>query len=167
MHLIACRHPLKYKGIGKTLLIMKLTAIFLLALCLNATANGFAQKVSLSGKNVPLDRVFREIKRQTGYTFVYTDGLLHKAKKVTVHISNAPLVQVLDLCFQDQPLTYSIVNKIIVIKEKAVIPQKEQASILPPPINIQGKITNEKGEPLGFATTTFFSGNDHDPIGSS
>src|SRR5687768_14918778 len=111
MHLIACRHPLKTKRIGKTLLMMKLTAIFLLALCLNATANGFAQKVSISEKNVPLDRLFKEIKKQTGYSFVYTEALLRKAKKVTVSISNAQLVQVLDLCFQDQPLTYSILNK--------------------------------------------------------
>ncbi|MCU7549662.1 TonB-dependent receptor [Chitinophagaceae bacterium LB-8] len=132
--------------------MMKFTAVFLLALCLNATANGFAQKVSLSEKDVPLDRVFQEIKKQTGYTFVYTDALLRKAKKVTVTINNAPLVQVLDLCFQDQPLTYSILNKIIVVKEKTVIPQKEQVAIPPPPTTITGAITNDKGEPLAGAS---------------
>jgi TonB-linked SusC/RagA family outer membrane protein len=154
MHLIACRNPLKRKGIGKTLLIMKLTAIFLLAVCLNASANGFAQKISLSEKNVSLEKVFREIKKQTGYTFAYTKALLQKAKPVTVSISNAPIEIVLDLCFQGQPLDYTIINKtVVVVNKKEVAPQKEQVSI-PTPVPIQGKITNDKGEPLRGATVT-------------
>lgn len=155
MQLIACRNPLKEKGIGKTLLMMKLTTVFLLALCLNAAANGYAQKVNLSVKNVPLERVFKEIKRQTGYTFVFTDVHLQKAKKVTVFLSNASLEHVLDVCFQDQPLTYKILNKMILIKE-AEVPLKKVLMPIPPspPINIQGKVTNDKGEPLAGATVT-------------
>ncbi len=154
MHLIVCRNPLKWKGIGKTLLMMKLTAILLLAVCLNASAIGNAQKVSLSEKNVSLEKVFKEIKRQTGYTFVYREMLLKKAKRVSVNLSNAPLEQVLDVCLQGQPLTYSIVNKIVVIKEKEVTPKKEQASIPPPPIEVRGTVKNDKGEPVEGATVT-------------
>ena len=65
---------------------MKLTAIFLFAACLNATANGFAQNVSLSKKNAPLAKVFRDIKRQTGYTFLSTKELLQKARPVTINL---------------------------------------------------------------------------------
>ncbi len=155
MQLIVCRNPLKRKGIGKTLLMMKLTAVFLLAVCLNASANGFAQKVSVSEKNASIERIFKEIKKQTGYTFVYTEALLKKAKKVTLNLNNASLEQVLDVCFQNQPLTYSILNKMVIIKERDLAQFKEQISIsLPPPVHIQGKIVNDKEEPLVGATIT-------------
>jgi len=153
MHLIACRNPLLLKGMRKTLLIMKFIAVFLLAVCLNAAAIGNAQKVSISEQNAPLEKVFKEIKRQTGYTFVFRDALLKKAKKVTVNFTNASIEQVLNYCFQEQPLSYSIVNKVVVIKEKELLLIREQTSIPPPPpATIQGKISNDKGEPLAGAT---------------
>ncbi|MEI6946438.1 TonB-dependent receptor [Paraflavisolibacter sp. H34] len=131
---------------------MKLTAIFLLVVCLNAAASGFAQKVSLSEKNAPLEKIFREIKRQTGYTFVYRETLLQKARKVTVSLQNASLEQVLNACLHDQPLGYSIVNKMVIIREKQETPVREEKPAPPPPAPIQGKITNDKGEPLAGAS---------------
>ena len=93
-------------------MIMKLTTIFMLAVCLNASANGFSQKVSLKETNAPLDKVFREIKKQSDYTFVYTKALLKKANTVTVNINDASIEQVLEACFSNQPLTYTIFNNI-------------------------------------------------------
>ena len=46
------------RGFIKTLLIMKLTAIILLAFCLQVSARSDAQNVSLSEKNVSLEKVF-------------------------------------------------------------------------------------------------------------
>ncbi|MBS1567190.1 MAG: TonB-dependent receptor plug domain-containing protein, partial [Bacteroidetes bacterium] len=130
---------------------MKISAVCLLAFSLHAAAAGYAQKVSLKRKDVPLDKVFREIRRQTGYSFVYTEALLRKTKYVTVDINNLPVEQALDICFRDQPVTYTIVNKVVVLKEKenAILPA---ADIPPPPIEIKGKISNSKGEPLAGAT---------------
>ena len=81
MQFIACCVPqwLLRRGKVKMFMIMKLTTIFMLAVCLNASANGFSQKVSLNETNSPLDKVFREIKKQSDYTFVYTKALLKKA----------------------------------------------------------------------------------------
>jgi TonB-dependent starch-binding outer membrane protein SusC len=151
MHLIACCNPFRDIGIGKTLLIMKFTAIFLLAVCLNAAANGYAQRVSVSEKNVSLEKVFREIERQTDYTFAYTKLHLKKAKPVTITISNAPIEKVLDLCLLDQPFTYTIVNKIVVITDKKEKVLEKELSVASPPVQIQGKVTNENGEPLAGA----------------
>ena len=138
-------------------MIMKLTTILMLAVCINASAKAFSQKISLNETNSPLDKVFREIKKQSGFTFVYTKSLLKKASKVTVAVNEASIEQALDLCFADQPLTYTIFNKMIVVKEreiniapKIVEPSNDQAQ--PPPITITGKITNDKGEPLPGAT---------------
>jgi TonB-linked SusC/RagA family outer membrane protein len=104
----------------KILPAMKLTAIWLLATMLTAYRRGDAQPITLSHKNVPLQTIFQELKRQTGFTFVYTQAIIQKAKKVTVNVKNATLESVLNLCFNEQPLTYSIVNSMVVIKEKEV-----------------------------------------------
>ena len=115
----SCVSPwLQRRGMIKMFMIMKLIAILMLAVCINARAMGFAQNVSLNEINSPLDKVFREIKKQSDYTFVYTRALLKKANKVTVNINNASIEQALEACFSDQPLTYTIFNKMIVIKEK-------------------------------------------------
>lgn len=157
MHFIACCHRfLKRKAVVKTVLAMKLTALFLLALCLNVSAKSFSQIVTLREKDARLDKVFKEIERQTDYSFVYTETMLKKAKKVTVNISSSSLKQALDLCFQDQPLSYTIHNNIIVVKDKeSPAPTQDRptntASLF---AEIRGKITNEKGEPLAGASVT-------------
>ncbi len=152
MRLIACQTIfwLKKKRIIRALMIIKLTSIFFLALSICASAKGFPRNVSISKKNVSLDEVFRDIKKQTGYTFVYNEALLDKAKKVSLLINDASIQRVLDECFKDQKLTYTIVNKMVVIKEKEEVQQKEEVynSPPPPPTDISGKVTNEKGEPL-------------------
>ncbi len=63
---------------------MKLTAIILLAVCLQVSANGFSQKVTLSMKNAPLQKVFKEINRQTGFQFFYKDVLLKQVGKINI-----------------------------------------------------------------------------------
>ena len=137
------------------MLIMKLTAFFILVLCLNVTANGFAQRVSLSEKNVPLEKVFREIKKQTGYTFAYTKAHLEKARPVTVNIHNATIEQVLELCFRDQPLDYTLVNRtVVIINKKASAQAPEVNAPNAPPVVVQGRVLNDKGEPLPGATVT-------------
>ena len=99
-----------------------------------------------------LEQVFAEIKKQTGYTFVYTDALLQKAKLVSINAKDAALEKVLEDCFRDQPLTYSILNKIIIIREKEIAPEPEKLYTPPPPVTITGKITNENNEALAGAT---------------
>ena len=87
----------------KMFMIMKLTTIFMLTVCLNASANGFSQKVSLNETNSPLDKVFKEIKKQSDYTFVYTKALLKKANTVTVNINGTarPIVYITNTAGSD------------------------------------------------------------------
>jgi TonB-linked SusC/RagA family outer membrane protein len=155
MNLIACRNlfEFKKKGLLKSLLIMKLTAFLLLAVCLNAAATGYSQKLNLAEKNAKLTQVFSEIRKQTGYTFVYTESLLKKAGRISIIAKDASLESVLEDCFRDQPFSYSVLNKIIIIKEKETGSSMELLNI-PPPVKINGKITNEKGEPLAGASIT-------------
>jgi TonB-linked SusC/RagA family outer membrane protein len=139
----------------KMFMIMKLTAILMLPFCINVTAKGYSQSVSLNEVNAPLDKVFKEIKKQSGYTFVYTKALLKKSNPVTVTVTNVSIQQALDACFAQQPLTYTIFNKMIVVKEKEVIAAPAPATVIDQPapaITVTGKVVNDKGEPLAGAT---------------
>src|SRR5689334_1625398 len=85
------------KALTKTLLIMKFTAILLLAACLQVSAKSYSQ-VTVSGKNVPLHEVFKKIQQQTGYDFLYDAELLQKAGNVNVDFRNVSLEKAMELC---------------------------------------------------------------------
>lgn len=103
---------------------MKFSAVFLLVACLQVQAIGFSQKLSLSRRDATLEQVFKEIRKQTGYLFFYDLAWLQKAKPVSIDVKNASLKDVLDRCLANQPLTYNIVDKTIVlsIKEETKLP---------------------------------------------
>jgi hypothetical protein len=131
----------------KLLLIMKLTAILCIIACLHVSAGGYAQKITIYQQNASLKSIFTEIKRQTEYTFVYTDDFLQQSKTVTIDVKNAPLEAVLDICFKDQPFTYTVFNKMVVLKARPAI-IKDPPGLPASPVDIKGKVSNEKGEPL-------------------
>lgn len=156
---IACRFTLiRRRSLTKTcparlrevLKIMKLTVIMLFALGLQVSAHSYGQTVTLSLKDVPVKKVFKEIFRQTGVSFIYQEKLFEKFSSVTVNARNTPVQNVLDQCFKNQPFDFKIENNTIEIKKK------EAPTInIPPPvteeealIEVKGKVTSEDGTPL-------------------
>ena len=137
------------------LLVMKLTFIFLLALILNVRAEGYSQKVTYSGENVSIEKVFSTIKKQTGYGFFFQKELISLAKPVTINAVNEDLSDVLIALFKDQPLEFSIKNKTILVLKKTVsvmIPESNLIDISnlleEKDIVVKGKITDAQGETL-------------------
>ncbi|AXY75213.1 SusC/RagA family TonB-linked outer membrane protein [Paraflavitalea soli] len=116
------------------------------------------QDITLSFRDATLDKVFREIRKQTGYSFVYTESELQKASKVTINVANSSLDNVLGLCFKDQPLTYTIVEKIVIVKPRGdkptAVPVVHNIVTDPKKITMRGRVMNEKGDPLPGATIT-------------
>jgi TonB-dependent starch-binding outer membrane protein SusC len=137
----------------KTLRIMKLTAILLTITLLQVHAAGHSQTVTFSGNNMQLEKVFTVIKQQTGYMFLYTADVIKDAKKVSLHVKDATLEEVLALALKDQQLGYHIANKTIIIsKKKESGDNKPQSnSDANPPGEVKGKVLNHKGEPLAGA----------------
>src|ERR1700753_2907814 len=95
------------------LLTMKLTILLMTVALLHVHAGVFSQNVTISGRNLPLKKIFTIIESQTGYAFFYKNELLKNARPVTIDVKNAPLESVLQLCFADQPLGYDIQNKTV------------------------------------------------------
>jgi len=141
----------------KMLVMTKITA-FMLVLCLQASAGGYAQRITLSVKNASLENVFKNIKEQTGYFFLYNDEMLHDARPVTMNLQNAALKQVLDIAFKDQPLSYTIDETTIIVQKKAkaiVATTVAEPTTLPTAdIPVKGVVRDENGQTLEGATVT-------------
>jgi len=140
------------------LFYMRLTVIFLVLGMLHVSAAGYSQKVSVSGDNIPLKKVFQAIEKQTDYVFVYYETDIDDSKTVTLHMTNVELTTLLDRCLKDLPVYYSISSKTIFIKKKS-----PQLAVLIPPatpafhsdsINIHGKVIDERGNPVPSVTIT-------------
>ena len=141
----------------KFLLVMKITALLLLVVIMQVSASSFAQNINLSETNAPLKKLFKEIRKQSGYNFVYTEGMLKNAKPVNIELQSATIGKTLDQVFSNQPLTYIISSNTVVIKEKQL--SDNVSIILATPITISGTVTDEKGAPLPGATVTVLETN--------
>ena len=97
----------------------------------------------------PLRKVFKEIKKQTGYYFLYSVELLAGTDNVSLNMQKEPLQNALAKCLQGTDLTYAIVDKTIVIKRKPqAIVAAVEATQPEPPFTITGKVADEEGNPL-------------------
>jgi TonB-linked SusC/RagA family outer membrane protein len=125
---------------------MKMTFILLFSCALHVCATGLSQQVTLKKQNATLEEVFKEIRKQTGYNFLFTSSTLQNARKVSIDVQKASLTEVMAICAKGQDFTYQITGKSIVVKENTKL---LYAAMTPPDfVLIRGKITNEKGEPL-------------------
>lgn len=145
--------PQRNAFLTKTLLAMRLTAILLLATCLQLSAKTVAQ-INLSERDVPLDKVFKKITDQTGYLFVYRDEWMKQTHDVSINVRNAGLKQVLDICFKDQPFTYAIIDKMVVLKD--TVPPAVSIRIVEETRSdtIRGRVVDSLGAPLVGASIT-------------
>lgn len=147
------KHQLIPPGLGlpKLLRVMKLAAFLLFTVCITASAKSFSQKITLSVKEAPLEKVFKEIKKQSEYVFFYDEAWLKQAKKVSLNVDNTALEEVLNICFANQPLTFSIIGTTVVVKQKPIAQFKISSTDIelpPPPFTVTGKITDVDGAPL-------------------
>jgi TonB-linked outer membrane protein, SusC/RagA family len=113
------------KPFTKTMFIMKLTVIILLAACLQVSAKVFSQPVTYSGANVPLRTVFNVVKKQTGYVFFFDEALLQKTKPVTITAKNMQLTAFLNELLKTQPLKYHIQGRTVFLSEAPAPVQAE------------------------------------------
>ncbi len=109
---------------------MKIFVIIFLCTIIQATASiAVAQKINLNVENASLSQVLKKIRNQSGYGFVYNEDLIDNYTSVNVKLENLTLTQALDQVFKNLPLTYSVDNKVVVIKAKVIrgVIEKNQA----------------------------------------
>lgn len=130
---------------------MKITAVLLLGVCLQVSAKTYSQRLTLDLKDVSLEKVFKEIKRQSGYLFLYKTEELRKAGKVSVHVTDAGIDEVLQKTLSAKGLSYKIIDQTIVLS-----PLNEQEAVLSTAssnfLQVSGKVTDPAGTPLPGAS---------------
>ena len=109
---------------AKMFLIMKLTFMLTLFLNMSVWATGFSQesRVSLQMENVSLEKVILELKKQTGLRFFYSMDKIKEINRLSVKAENKMLKEVLDDLLRNTGLTYSLLDDVIVIRDKSAIP---------------------------------------------
>ena len=130
---------------------MKLSIAILFVGIIHVSAASFAQKITISKKNIALQTIFNEIGRQSGYDFFYDVNTLNKAKNINVNIRDASIEEALKVCLDGQPLYYTIENKIVVIKRKEESLFSRINNFFAD-IAINGKVVDETGAGLAGAS---------------
>ena len=89
----------------------KLTVLLLLFVCLLKSRLVSAQSgtlLSLNETNVPLEKVLQEIRAKAGFSYFGEADWPQISRPVSLNVKKATVKEVLDLCFRDQPLYYTI-----------------------------------------------------------
>jgi TonB-dependent starch-binding outer membrane protein SusC len=152
------RTAVSCRGSAQLVKVMKITGFLLVVALCHVSAAGFSQQVTLSLKDAPIEKVFREIERQTGYGFLYNKKMLADLPTVTLHVKNADIKEVLDQCFRSEQIEYVISEQTILIREKIQAVKESVRANTPPSGEVTGNITDESGQPLAGATIKLKNG---------
>ena len=134
-------------------LMTKFTFLLVFIATLQVSARTMGQTMTASFKNASLNEVFREVEKQTGYTFVFSGVQMQQAGKITAAFKGTSLQQVLKEIFREQPFTYQLSDKYIVVQQRSAsgMSASLQAALMPPGV-IKGKVTDESGKPVAGAS---------------
>lgn len=118
--------------------------LLLVFLFVSLCASG--QSFSFSFQQAPLPTVFSQIEQRSDYQFIYTEELLAKSVPVSFTVKNISIDSVLQLCFKQQPLDYTVEGKHIIVRKRIIekpIPQVRE---------LRGKVVDDQGEPVSGIT---------------
>eukprot|EP01132_Coremiostelium_polycephalum_P018199 gene18199-21719_t len=130
---------------------MKLTIVVLIIGCLQVSAKGYGQKITLSKQNSSFSSLFEHIKKQTGYSFFYNNKSFKAAGKISIDLKDAGMEEALTVILKGQPFTYIIIDKTVVIKKQPPV-VSHPTEVLVNLINVHGLITDAEGKPLPGAS---------------
>lgn len=140
----------------KTILVMRLTTMLLLATALHVSASGTAQKITYTAKSVKLQKVFVEFKRQTGYLFFYDSKLLKDSRPVSVAFKGTPLLTALTEALAGQPYEFEVQGNTITIIRKDEARQRDADQFMADvPVQaspVTGVVRDSTGAPLAGAS---------------
>ncbi|WP_316843808.1 SusC/RagA family TonB-linked outer membrane protein [Pedobacter psychrodurus] len=132
---------------------MKLIAFLLITVIMQVSASTFAQKITLNKNQASLRQIMYAIRVQSGYDFLYNNKILKNAHPVTINVKDASIEEVLALCFTNQPISYKIEDRAVLLKLKGnLIYNNTINQTIEIPIN--GKVVDEKGQPIPGVTIT-------------
>lgn len=139
----------------KLLMIMKLVIALITVACLQVSAKGSAQTVTLSAEKMALPDIFKAIEKQTGFLIAYHSSVTEEAPLISVRFQGTPLKEALDICARIYPFEYKFMDRNIIIT-RITNERKIDSSVFysKPKKRIKGKVSTVQGESLGGANVT-------------
>ncbi|WP_212005662.1 SusC/RagA family TonB-linked outer membrane protein [Chitinophaga sp. HK235] len=159
----------------KIIVTMKIIALLFL-FNLQVTASVYSQRISLTASNTPLRDVLQSIRKQSGYSFFVESDNLRDSKPVNLDLQETSITAALEKVFENQPFSYTIENKVIVVTRKRdnlsatdFLTFNNGGPDSLKVVHIQGMVKDDKGQPLvgvsirvkggGTGTVTNVDGN--------
>ena len=118
----------------------------LLSIQLQSEAQSSPAKVTLDLKEVNLNTLFEELRKQTGIEFIYNTNAIEKTGKISVRAEKEPLESVLKKVLNPHKLDYDIRNGAIVIKPAAPVKKTTES------YELKGRVHDENKQPLPGVT---------------
>jgi len=143
-------------NLKKLLLIMKLTAVLILAFTMQISATAYSQstKFSLDLKEKTVREVFRTIESQSQFRFFYNDDFKLIDEKVDVNVKDVSVEAILDQLFSKSEISYKVLtNNLIVL----TVGQNQNSHQVNQGKTLKGKVIDSAGIPLP-GVTVFFKG---------
>ena len=134
---------------------MRLTVFLLLVATCTVNAGTFAQKITVTGKNISFAQFINKVKQQTGYSIIYDPSITAAQQTVNLEIKDMPMQEALKQVLKTWSLKYALTDKVIVITKAS--PELTYPQAWSPPdslIDVSGRIVNEKQEPIPGVTIT-------------
>lgn len=127
-------------------LFMRLCVLFLVcSLSLAHAADTYAQKtkISIDANHQTVETVLKQIKAKTGFDFFYNNKHVDLNRRVSVSVNEGNVFDVLAEVFAGTNVTYSVLDKKIVLAVDAVNGVHQDATV-----KITGKVVDASGESI-------------------
>lgn len=133
---------------------MRLTTVIVLACLIQVSAATFGQKITIHKHSARLTAVFKEIREQSGYDFIYDSKDVPKDQKISISLTNANLEDAVRAALRGSKLAFEIEGKIVIIKKAKSPSFFDKVINIIRQIEVKGIVMDENGFPLSGATIT-------------
>ncbi len=134
----------------KLVLIMKLTFFIFFIFIMQVSASVYSQttKLTFDFRGEKVSDILKEIEETTNFRFFYQREQVDVDRRVNLQVKNKNVNEVLNALFQDQGVTYKIMDDNLILLTSA----NSNATASQQPRNVTGKVLNEKGDPIPGVT---------------
>jgi len=144
--------PLSREQQIKWIMRVNLTTVMILVTLLQVSAASFGQRLTMKESSARVDKVIREIKKQTGYDVLLITPKLKSSTVVAANFENASLDQVMHSLLAGRSLDYTIEKKTIIIRPEAPSFLTKVKEALGIPIIVSGRVIDSAGVELPGAS---------------
>ncbi|MFA6084217.1 SusC/RagA family TonB-linked outer membrane protein [Mucilaginibacter sp.] len=118
-----------------------------------AESQGLEKKISISIEKKTLKEALDQIAATASVAIIYSNSKELINSRVSLHVKNEPLKQVLDKLLTPYPLAYKLIDdKIVIVYDGSKLNRAVPEKVKPSPHPVKGKVTDHNGSPLQGAT---------------